>query len=262
MFGVMAGRWYEKPTNGDGAALVHRTTLLRAADVRTPHAVYDERRKRLKIEHCVGERGDVFLSRRHPHSTAVEDLTRLLRPLVTLHSVRIDHSLLDRFDPWRRIRPRLDAMSGPLRVEFDDLVRRMDPLVTALCRGGVVHGDFHPGQLIVPLDGDPWLLDLDDLATGAPEVDLGNLVAYLATAVPTTEPRAHAFHHAEGLVAAAYHSATSRAADWGLLRLSGATALIRRSLKLHERGASDDWLRRWGSVTDELVLPSDGSEPS
>jgi len=78
------------------------------------------------------------------------------------------------YDPLTRIRPRLhllDDSSVMYRV-LDESV----PIGTH-----TLHGDFHVGQLIKDTKRKVWIVDLDDMAIGPPEADLGNFAAHLAT---------------------------------------------------------------------------------
>jgi aminoglycoside phosphotransferase (APT) family kinase protein len=98
-----------------------------------------------------------------------------------------------------------------------------------------VHGDLHPGQFIRDRRGQVWLIDLDDLALGPPEVDFGNLAACLATRRPG--PLHEMARHAIAGVVAETPSANP-----ALVAHFCEIALLRRALKLRERGL--DWVFR------------------
>jgi aminoglycoside phosphotransferase (APT) family kinase protein len=105
-----------------------------------------------------------------------------------------------------------------------------------LPKATAVHGDFHAGQLIMDSAGRVWLLDLEDLATGAPESDLGNFAAHLATRPETRRgPIQQGFEHWLGHTLEAYRS-IGGVGHSGLAHSHGRIALIRRALKLRERG--------------------------
>jgi Phosphotransferase enzyme family len=141
---------------------------------------------------------------------------------------RVPPEGLTRFDPFLRIHPRLGF--APPRIR--SLVTALMAKDVALGWPGssVVHGDFHPGQTMRDTAGTVWLLDLDDLALAPPEADLGNLAAWFAT-------------QAEGnLTALASHAlaqllALAPDADQALTTHFFKIALVRRALKLAERGA-------------------------
>ena len=132
-----------------------------------------------------------------------------------------------RFDPFLRVRPRLEAAPTHIRRLCADLVDRdaaLDwPALT------VIHGDFHPGQCLQDRRGKVWLVDLDDLALGPPEADLGNLTAWIATSVEG---------HLEDQtrVAMAKVQALSPQADPALIGHFCRIATLRRALKLAEKG--------------------------
>ncbi|MCU0802127.1 MAG: aminoglycoside phosphotransferase family protein [Rhodobacteraceae bacterium] len=134
---------------------------------------------------------------------------------------------LARFDPFLRIRPRLIQASARIA----GLVARLETQDRALNwpANSVVHGDFHPGQVLRDATGKVWLIDLDDLALGPPEVDAGNLAAWLATQGPGDLAAMHrtAFRLVRAL---------SPQADADLLAHFCAIAVVRRALKLAEKG--------------------------
>lgn len=86
---------------------------------------------------------------------------------------------LDRFDPFLRIRPRLAAAPSAICDLQAELVARDAALGWSAAT--VIHGDFHPGQCLQDRSGKVWLVDLDDIALGPIEADLGNLAAWIAT---------------------------------------------------------------------------------
>jgi Phosphotransferase enzyme family len=144
---------------------------------------------------------------------------------------------LVRFDPFLRIRPRLDAAPPEVCALVQDLQARDAALRWSATT--VIHGDFHPGQIIKDTAGKVWLLDLDDLALAPPEADLGNLAAWFAT-------------RTEGELRLLSKSALSllltltREADPALTGHFFGIALVRRALKLAAKGQT------W--VLDQLPL--------
>jgi hypothetical protein len=136
---------------------------------------------------------------------------------------------LDRFDPFLRIRPRLDVAPWAIRDLHAELVAQDAAL--GWRETGVIHGDFHPGQCLQDRSGKVWLVDLDDLALGPIEADLGNLAAWIATS------RA-------GDLAGLTHSALMQVqalasqADPLLVAHFCRIATLRRALKLAGKGQS------------------------
>lgn len=134
---------------------------------------------------------------------------------------------LDRFDSFLRIRPRLDLATSAIRDLYAELVSRDAALDWPAAT--VIHGDFHPGQCLRDMSGKVWLVDLDDLALGPPEADLGNLAAWIAT-------------RASGDLGAQVQSAMDQVlphaphADPALIGHFCRIALLRRALKLAGKG--------------------------
>lgn len=100
----------------------------------------------------------------------------LLAPLVNLHRIKPPGLSLQPYDPLARIHPRLSLAPIWMTNRITQIVPRLRNEMQRLC-----HGDFHPAQVIRDAEGLSWLLDLDDLALGPIEADLGNLIAWLAT---------------------------------------------------------------------------------
>jgi hypothetical protein len=160
----------------------------------------------------------------------------LFRPIVRLHSLRPGLPL-QRFDALAKILPRLDHETAALL--HGEMATALD-VIDGLDRSNmVVHGDLHAGQFMIDEAGSAWLLDLDDLSEGDPAADIGNFAAHLATRDESgrRNPSASlpawldsvllAYCEAGGVVTPAL------AAAYGRL------ALIRRALKLCERGQTD-----------------------
>jgi aminoglycoside phosphotransferase (APT) family kinase protein len=184
----MTGFVKKYPSVQSADAALWRSRVARQAGVRTP-----------AVLEAVGKPG-------------LADMQQVLVPLN-----RMPQESLTRFDPFLRIRPRLDR--APQQVQ--DIVHRLVAQDAALQWAGtaVIHGDFHPGQVICDSQGQPWLVDLDDLALAPPEADLGNLVAWMTTQYPPLLP----------LV-------LPKQADPDLTAHFRAIALVRRALKLAEKG--------------------------
>lgn len=166
---------------------------------------------------------------------AAPALDEMVRTLALLKLIPADG--LARFDPFLRIRPRLAAAPRHIRQLVGEMQARDADLRWPA--NAVVHGDFHPGQVMRDHEGRLWLVDLDDMALAPPEADLGNLAAWLATQTPGAldELRAGAIGQVRVLVPTA---------DPGLMQHFFGIALVRRALKLHEKAV--DW------VIDQLPL--------
>ncbi|MEZ5659925.1 MAG: phosphotransferase [Burkholderiaceae bacterium] len=227
------------------AVSARRSCALRRAGLRTPACQVDpENPHDLRFERIAGRAPTPAEMMASP--TVLERAMALLAQLHRLAPATMPD--LPVFDPLLRIRPRLAArgetwMSAVLAAAGPPTGHRGDP-------GVVVHGDLHAGQFLLDDSGSLWLLDLDDLAHGSPESDLGNFAAHLATAagVPGRGHR-EPFEATLALVCDAY---ARQSPDVGIDRCRlGAyarLALLRRALKLAERGDTElmtrlqDWL--------------------
>lgn len=112
-----------------------------------------------------------------------------------------------------------------------------------------IHGDFHPGQVLLRSDG-VVILDLDEAVLGDPADDLGSCLAHLeraagaAAATPAPDPRA-----ARGALLAGY------GAEAMAPRVDLATAAALFLLAPHPfRAREPDWPRR----TDDLLARAEG----
>lgn len=207
---------------GDGnhpETLIRRTDALIANGIPTPRVRLGDAPDIVVFDRIAGDSGLAVLV---AEGRAV--LAELTSPLRQLHQV--DLTDLPEFDPLLRIRPRLGASTpGWIDTWIGD---NLPPPA----RGVPIHGDFHAGQLIRDTAGKVWILDLDDLASGPAEADIGNFAAHLATRPET----------AAGLPLASFERWMSDIlaiwpdSDPALVRAYGRLALLRRSLKLAERG--------------------------
>lgn len=136
------------------------------------------------------------------------------------------HGLL-RFDPFLRILPRLAFAPTGIWDIVADLSAQNS--ASAWPEAAVIHGDFHPGQVLVDALHKVWLIDLDDLALAPPEADLGNLAAWIATQ--------SAGHLKTQTIAALSRVLALRPkSDHALADHFCRIALVRRALKLAEKG--------------------------
>ncbi|MFQ5565541.1 MAG: phosphotransferase family protein [Paracoccaceae bacterium] len=194
---------------------------LRAGGVATPQARLDTRDGTLVFRLIEGTAGLALIVDR-----GAPALAGLLRPLLALHKLTLDG--LPPFDPAAKILPRLRPDDPPAVREH------LRVLPDRPCAASV-HGDFHAGQVILDGAGTVWLLDLDDLATGAPESDLGNFAAHLATRPETRCGSVlQGLEHWLGHTLRAYRS-IGGLAQTALAHDHGRVALVRRALKLREQ---------------------------
>ncbi len=194
-----------------------RSTAARNAGVATP-AVWQS-----------AEADVLCFDRIDAHGTA--SLETMLSTLSRLH--QLPSTGLSRFDPFLRIRPRLKAAPAAIRALVEDLAAKDAAL--AWPAKAVVHGDFHPGQVIRDQAGKVWLIDLDDLALAPAEADLGNLAAWIATQTPgqLVGLKTDALAQVLSIASAADPTLTAHFLE---------IALVRRALKLQEKGV--DWVLR------------------
>lgn len=215
---------FVKPYASAGIAreAMRRSAMARAAGVPTPEAQAGPTPESLAFDRIDGESGVGLLRD--------GDLKALLAPLRALQAA--PPVGLSRFDPFLRIRPRL--ATGAFPGVTPDLIAALSRDLPAC--GGTVHGDFHFGQLIRDRNGKVWVLDLDDMAIGPAEADLGNLAAHLATTSATAEgPLETALAQWRGRIIAAW----GQPCDMATLDRFKRIAALRRALKLKEQGRAD-----------------------
>lgn len=209
---------YPSPEAADRA--LERSRLAREAGAPTPDARATPRAGHVSFSIVAGTMGSTL--------AAAGRIDLLLPPLRPLRSMKQDG--LGRLDPFARIDLRLAIGPDWLPARIEGLRTRPWPAT------GVVHGDFHPGQVIRDQTGLVWLVDLDDLALGPVEADLGNLVAHLATAASTAGgDLSGSLAGWTARVAGAWRRIHS-APDRSLLEHFRTIAVVRRALKLAENG--------------------------
>lgn len=179
--------------------------------------------------------------------------------------VRVDPSSLSLFDPFSKIRPRigncpdpqLSSIAAKLSAQIEEALAfwDLDDAYTTL-----VHGDFHAGQVIFCRDGgECHIVDLDDVAIGMRESDLGNLIAHASTCAQITN--GPIFGAAAEMLAdfvGAYNRASHKPLDHRLTSLYCAASLLRRALKLIEREEPrpriEEILRAAGSIVTQTEI--------
>jgi aminoglycoside phosphotransferase (APT) family kinase protein len=257
--------------------LRRRAMALSRAGVPTPVARYDPAHNELVFPWIDGVTGEAYLCRQlewvaagGPHDLPRAVWRRLIAPLVGLHGLDPSDIDIQPLDPWRKIRPRIEAVrarcgrpalfTGRVEACASHCARALE---TAARHAGsiatVVHGDYHLGQLLLEEDPrTPWLLDLDDLALGPRESDLGNFAAHLAT-TPGVYGDCSMQKFSAALAASrdAYQGAGGRTTDMRLLLAQGAVALLRRALKGWER---DDDRNKAASILAVAHTAAKGAE--
>lgn len=185
---------YGKLYHGHGGARVHAAlSYLR----RVPHPAlqfpellgYHPRRRFLLLGAVEG----TPLDRGLDGEDALSHLARLARGVGALHTLpapdpavaalRI-HDAAAEAGVLEQARARIEAANWEpeLRASFVELQRRVCDLLQAGAPAGsspaMIHRDLYPAQVLLQ-DGRVALIDLDDLALGEPELDLGNCGAHL-----------------------------------------------------------------------------------
>ncbi len=234
-----SGRVFSKryPDAATTAEVIRRSRIARHGGVITPSITSVNNNHTVEFERIDGECGIELLQKNR--------LRDLIAPLIELH--KIDQDKLPRFDTFLRIDPRVAAFSIPEALVLEIQKRKK----VAFPVTGVVHGDFHLGQLIRDSSGKCWIIDLDDMATGSPEADLGNLAAYLATHPATMGDSVSAsLRYWENQITGAWND-LGQIYQENWLQYFMHVALIRRTLKRVESG--DDSLM--GDCMSTLLTP-------
>lgn len=225
---------------GAAASAIDRASILRSQDISTPDARPGKIETEVAFEHIDGISGQRLLD---------ASLRDLLRPLARLHTTKVEG--LPKFDPWLRIRPRL---SSDLRERFRSILCQTVPV-----GGNTLHGDFHVGQLIRDRHGRVWIVDLDDLAVGPPEADLGNFIAHVATTGSES-----GFDERLVKIQSGVMSVWQGAGSLNLEALESfwKIAILRRHLKLREAGRPDFENEIFNVLRDETTrtFPSGNGE--
>ena len=219
----VGARFYKRVNNrAEAARLIDRARQISQAGANTPEP-----------EYCPDQNALTF--RALDGTTGVElvdgaALSELLRPLQSIHHASIPD--LPLYDPFAKIAPRLKP--GAPQWLTDRVARLQKP---APDQSGIIHGDFHCGQLIRDLEGRVWIIDLEDLSLGPIEADLGNFAAHFATRPETSRANLlESLRHWSGRVCDAW-SRLGEPCDPALFWRAVDIALIRRALKLwNDRG--------------------------
>lgn len=263
---TVAARSFYKPLKigylERGASLAILSASLNEAGVPTPVGRLDRHARGLVFPWLYGAEVRHLIRSSCGMHGAVDALwTTLLQPLVRLHAVAPASLSLPEHDAMKHVSRRIGSSSWG---ESDDrLVPFHDKLRQAVReerhalseRRIVVHGDFHVGQVLVDsAAGTSWVVDIDDVALGVAEMDVGNLVAHLVTSPALSLPAISAASTNESAIDESYQvwcsrigkryeslSGTPLSVD--RLRLYGAVAMLRRALKLAEAGVTRAYVR-------------------
>ncbi|NIA69671.1 phosphotransferase [Pelagibius litoralis] len=217
------GARFYKRVNGPAEArcLIGRAHQITEAGALTPEPEYCPDRNVLTFPVIDGPSGTTLID-------AVA-LSELLAPLQVVRRANMPD--LPVFDPFAKIAARLKPDAPHWLI---DRVARLQGVDAG--PAGIVHGDFHCGQLIRDCGGRVWIIDLEDMSQGPVEADLGNFAAHLATH-PETGWRdlAEGVQFWAGRVQDAWNR-LGKPCDAALFRRHVDVALTRRALKLrHDR---------------------------
>jgi hypothetical protein len=207
----------------EATAAVDRARALQSAGILTPLASLEEGGRMVSFARVEGQCGSMDASGN----------AALLAPAAQLHAMTPPDGL-PRYDPLIRIRPRL---RGAADAEVEGVIAVIMTDIEAAPPGEhTIHGDLHLGQMIVDSQGEVWLLDLDDMAIGHAEADLGNFSAHLATRQRDVEaPPLGAMRLVLKETLKTYRTLRCEGCR-SLADAYGRLALIRRALKFRERG--------------------------
>jgi Phosphotransferase enzyme family len=155
-----------------------------------------------------------------------------------LHGASACSDGLQSFKPFRLVDRRLNALP-PGRLSLGnrrlagEIRAQLGACLATFPMTGPVHGDLHARQVIQDkTTGVWWLIDLDDVALGSPEVDIGNFCAHIAStpAINGTSVN-HAFEIMTALCLDTYDGSLAQRS----INLFGSAALVRRALKCAEQ---------------------------
>ena len=226
--------------------LTHESRQLRTHNVSTPLHCYDTTRQELLCEWIdsitAADRLRQILHQnpiKHPELSVF--MASLMTALHQLHRVPADCLALRPLDVTRRIAPRLETPGANTSLFRYFLKLRSElKAFSGLTPDHPVHGDLHVGQLLIDKNDQVWIVDLDDLATGQIESDLGNFCAHLASHPEFTfNGILSSWDYWSKIVMHSYQVSSGCPPNWKCMRLYGALALLRRALKITERAGDN-----------------------
>ncbi len=241
--------------------LVRLTGSLRASGVPVPETRKDPLSNGIILPWIEGETmRDRFKARgSNNFAGAAEDLRSAMSVLRRLHGSDVPKSGLEQLRPFKNCDSRVSDpafKSLPCHIRLG--AKRLRILIEMQMPMGqstrIVHGDFHPGQLILEeATGKWWLIDLDDAAFGHCESDIANFCVNIATHSHQSTGRMLAcFDELAATCLPAYGAKTDR----HQLNIFAATTFLRRALKFAARG--DDLARVSDMLAAGTALASDG----
>jgi Phosphotransferase enzyme family len=218
---------FKRYANREQASLaVARAEQLLAGGVPTPRALLHRQGRMVMFPRIAGRSG------RDISTQDIQQVASLLLSVVKLHALN-PLPALPVFDPLAKITARSAAGLDP------GLCRLIDGALEVISRSPkascVVHGDLHVGQFVLGSSETAWLVDLDDMALGDSESDLGNFAAHLVTRTFTTAP-IEAMRQCLAESCDSYARAGGRV-DMELADAYGRIALVRRAMKQREHGS-------------------------
>ena len=222
-------RFYKRVGDrAEGERLIDRAREITRAGARTPAPEYHADGNALTFPAIDGVAGVALID--------AVPLPELLAPLQAIR--RADLTDVPIYDPFAKITTRLAPEAPRWLTERIARLADMAPHPT-----GIVHGDFHCGQLIRDGAGRVWVIDLEDMAFGPVEADLGNFAAHLATRPETRRADlAESVLGWSGQVLDAW-SRLKETCNQTLFRRHLDIALIRRALKLRDDRGDANVLR-------------------
>ena len=126
-----------------------------------------------------------YIDGRRGRPSDVGDLARILR---SIHELPVEQAPeLPPFDPFARVVQRIEQSPIPeedrvfLAETLDEARAQLRDLKFPLAPA-VLHGDAHVQNLMVPADGRPVVIDLENMALGQPEWDLNVTATEFVTA--------------------------------------------------------------------------------
>lgn len=163
-----SGARFYKRVDGPAEAgcLIGRAHRITEAGTRTPEPTYCPDRDLLVFPAIDGTSGTTLV--------AELALPELFAPLLAVRRANLPD--LPVFNPFAKIAARMKPDAPQWLINRVTRLQHMDT-----GPAGIVHGDFHCGQLIRDYRDCVWIVDLEDMAQGPVEADLGNFAAHLAT---------------------------------------------------------------------------------
>jgi aminoglycoside phosphotransferase (APT) family kinase protein len=186
---------------------------------------------------------------------AIEGLKKGVRGMARLHSV--DPGGLEPYDTGGAIRRAQRFVELITRHHLDSSINGErisrwleNQLVSANFDGDtLIHGDFHPGQILID-HATVHIIDIDRLAVGAAEIDVGNLLAQLW--MLSHRGRLVDCHDYRELIIEGYEKLAGRKLSQEALRLWEVAGLLELAAKQYRR-LKPGWPRKINRIFEEVV---------